>query len=604
VLHAVHGWEAAYASIAARWHGVPLLFQACGGEFVSMPECGYGMRASIAGRVALRVALAASRRVSVESAYMQRLASACGVQPDVVPLGIDLDEWPVAPVRTHDSQRPLRLLHIGDIRPVKDQATLLAAANILRERGVEFQLDIAGSDTMNGAMQRSEAALRLGATVRWHGMLRRGALRALMDQAELLVVSSRHEADPMVLLEAAVASVPTVGTSVGHIAEWAPEAAVAVPVGDPHALAAAIESLAADEPRRTSIARNAQQRAIAMDADAMSAGFEQLYAQMAVDFVPSGDPFECDDPLAYSLDLPVLGVPVAFSTNSRYVRKLISETFERAADLGAAPAHAGRPLRVRIVVRAGAEDGTRNVAVTHSCPDDTRVIVQTRGSRALSDPLHRESIAHVTPSLAADRTHFRREVLEAITYALVSHFDRHPVHAAAIARDGRAVLLAGPSGTGKSTLAYLAHREGMNVIGDDTVWIQMQPSLRIWGRPGSARLTADTITHFPELARSGSAMPDGDKSGVAIAARAGDGRYVAESAIVCLLARGASASLERVSAETLSSALAAQLAPGFDRFPGRVEGVFSALSATGGWRLTLSQDPHDALPFLRQALGG
>jgi glycosyltransferase involved in cell wall biosynthesis len=94
------------------------------------------------------------------------------------------------------------------------------------------------------------------------------------------VHTSRHEAGPMAVLEAALAGVPTVGTDVGHVNEWAPDAAVAVPVGDARALADAITALLADEPRRLAIAREAQRRASAIDADSTAASFERLYAEM------------------------------------------------------------------------------------------------------------------------------------------------------------------------------------------------------------------------------------------------------------------------------------------------------------------------------------
>jgi len=112
-------------------------------------------------------------------------------------------------------------------------------------------------------------------------VLRRDALRGLMDEADLLVVTSRHEAGPVVVLEAAVAGVPTVGTSVGHVADWAPYAAVAVPVGDAAALAREIAALATDESRRLRLARDAQRRATEIDADYTAAAFERLYRDVA-----------------------------------------------------------------------------------------------------------------------------------------------------------------------------------------------------------------------------------------------------------------------------------------------------------------------------------
>jgi glycosyltransferase involved in cell wall biosynthesis len=101
-----------------------------------------------------------------------------------------------------------------------------------------------------------------------------------MEQADVLLVTSRHEAGPLVVLEAAVAGVPTVGTAVGHVAEWAPEAAVAVPVGDAAGLARETASLLDDETRRLALANAAQRRAIEIDAEYTAAAFDRLYRQL------------------------------------------------------------------------------------------------------------------------------------------------------------------------------------------------------------------------------------------------------------------------------------------------------------------------------------
>jgi glycosyltransferase involved in cell wall biosynthesis len=101
-----------------------------------------------------------------------------------------------------------------------------------------------------------------------------------MKRADILLMSSRHEAGPLVVLEAAVVGVPTVGTNVGQVADWAPRAAVAVSVGDAETLARETMALIADEPRRLSIAREAQRRAIAIDADFTAAAFERIYSEM------------------------------------------------------------------------------------------------------------------------------------------------------------------------------------------------------------------------------------------------------------------------------------------------------------------------------------
>jgi glycosyltransferase involved in cell wall biosynthesis len=280
LVHAFFGWCGTYAALIGWRHGVQVVFHPSGGEFVALRDIDYGMLCTVRGRIALRVAVAGAKRVTVASSYMQRLAAARHIATERVPLGVALDQWPPAEPRPRDPSRPARLLHVGDIRPVKDQRLLMTAANHLRDGGLEFELDVVGHDTMDGTVQHSADARRVSAEVRWHGVLRRDALRALMDRADLLLVSSRHEADPIVVLEAAVAGVPTVGTAVGHLAEWAPAAAVAVPVGDAAALARETAALLADEPRRLQMARAAQQRAIAIDADYTAAAFERIYHEL------------------------------------------------------------------------------------------------------------------------------------------------------------------------------------------------------------------------------------------------------------------------------------------------------------------------------------
>jgi glycosyltransferase involved in cell wall biosynthesis len=116
----------------------------------------------------------------------------------------------------------------------------------------------------------------------------------MMEAADLLVMSSLHEAGPLVLLEAAVAGVPAVGTAVGHFVEWSPSAALAVPVKDWTALANAIQQVLADEGLRLRLAREAQHRAILEDADDTAQAFQALYRQHSPSVAPRSKHVELD----------------------------------------------------------------------------------------------------------------------------------------------------------------------------------------------------------------------------------------------------------------------------------------------------------------------
>ena len=323
-----------------------------------------------------------------------------------------------------------------------------------------------------------------------------------------------------------------------------------------------------------------------------------------VDFLPTSDPLLRNPRLEYALSLPVLGIDTRFESNSQYVIDLADEAFGAWRTLAPEMRSSTASVCVRLVVHDNAEHGHAPSPVRHISTDDGRLLVHSPGSLAIVDPSRRESLAYVTTSLVAHREHFRETVLEAITFALLASFDRHPIHAAAIIRGGHAVLLAAPSGTGKSTLAYLAHRAGIGVLSDDHVWVQLEPALRIWGGPLNVRLVAEASGHFPELSELAPASLT--RGTLKTALKLGDVSQAdharCDSATVCVMTRGAKVALDRIGGSEMAEELARQLTPGFDRFAGRHDEVVRALTADGGWRLTLSANPFDALPLLQRML--
>ncbi len=279
----IHAWgtpAGVAAAILGKMLSRPVLWHLAGGELVSLPTIRYGGRLTARGRLWSWIALRGAARITAASPSIVREAGAFGFRAERLILGVDLERWSVKEPRHRAPRAPVRLLQVASINRVKDQGTLLQAMVHLQEACVDYHLYIVGEDTLDGEMERRAKSLSVIDRVTFRGFVPHGQLHDMMAQADLLVVSSLHEGGEVVTLEAAVCGVPVVGTRVGHVEALAPDAAVAVPVGDALALAEAIATVLEDEDRRLQLAREAQRRATAHDAEATAGRVEEIYEEM------------------------------------------------------------------------------------------------------------------------------------------------------------------------------------------------------------------------------------------------------------------------------------------------------------------------------------
>jgi hypothetical protein len=315
-------------------------------------------------------------------------------------------------------------------------------------------------------------------------------------------------------------------------------------------------------------------------------------------------------PTPLTFDAPVLGVRVRYETNSPDVIAIAESSlgFWRVLEREPALIEPARAL-IRIVVADGSEgvrDADVHAPLRYHVPDAERVIAATPGSIAIADRRRAEGLIYATSELVRDRDHFRYGMLEGTSLALLSRYGRTPLHAAALVREGSALLLTARSGVGKSTTAYAAARAGLKVLAEDLVFVQDQPELRVWGWPGALHLPPESVVHFPELEGSGARVLANGKLKLAIRAR--DLRALPELPVVrragiCLLTRsGGPTSLERVPAAVLAAELAATEEAGFDLFADQIRGAVQLLCRGGGWRLNVGGTPAQAVDSIRRML--
>ena len=210
---------------------------------------------------------------------------------------------------------------------------------------------------------------------------------------------------------------------------------------------------------------------------------------------------------------------------------------------------------------------------------------------------------------AIGETSFQQTVIQGAVYSLITRCDRHPVHAAALRHGESALLLHGPSGVGKSTLVYMASRIGCDVLTDDATRVQLSPELRVWGDGTNSEihLLPDARREFPELNPDAPSWesPRGVKK-LVVRTNNPNAKPFATRARVCLLERDPRAtpepSLIAVEPDAIFDAICHAPDVELDLAPDQRKRVARALAAAGGWRLSLSRNPNDALPLLRHML--
>jgi glycosyltransferase involved in cell wall biosynthesis len=216
-----------------------------------------------------------------ESAYGRDVFKAkIGEPPNLVRVvhnGVTDDEFQPIVV----SQGATDLLFIGELRMLKGVDVLIAAIRQLAEEGRKVTTTIVGDGPDRAQFQREVAKHGLGEQVQFVGAK---AARQAFGLGRLLVVPSRAESLPYIVLEAAAAGVPMIASQVGGIPEiFGPDAGTLVAPGDPAALARAISQAMQDRGARHSATLRLKTRLRALfSADVMTDAILAAYREALV----------------------------------------------------------------------------------------------------------------------------------------------------------------------------------------------------------------------------------------------------------------------------------------------------------------------------------
>jgi len=300
-----------------------------------------------------------------------------------------------------------------------------------------------------------------------------------------------------------------------------------------------------------------------------------------------GDFLRKNESTPYTQSFLVAGAPFRISTNFRPILEIAQQTFWRAHTPEIEPA-----FSIRLWVDRHGESappwpqpylrGNRTLVYASFAP----------GNFLLVDLASRRIVGRLSPQMAADCGHWTRIIFPMLMSIIAGSIGLAEVHCACVARNGRGMLLAGPTRSGKSTLAVALGLLGLDVVSDDRTFCAVRGNLVAWAPLADFKLRKDAVRWFPDLDPEAS-TPEGAE-GL---------RFAPESvpflnrlqqceprALIFLEPRSRRFQLTGISPEEARARLMSELAPD-EVDEAERERVLSALSELPAARLHYAQDP-------------
>ncbi len=226
-------------------------------------------------------AVGRARRVFTPSAYLRELVVGWGVPAERV--SVSPNPAPGVPpmppreeLRAEFGLEGPTLAFAGRLMAAKALDVALAALALVPTA----RLVIVGDGPDRVALEQQRDDLDLAGRVRFLGGLSRDAVLRVFKAADAVLLSSRWENFPHVIVEALAVGTPVIASAVGGVPEVVRdgENGLLVPAGDPEALAGAIQRLLGDDELRARLAAAAAPSVVSYSAERL---FGQIETELA-----------------------------------------------------------------------------------------------------------------------------------------------------------------------------------------------------------------------------------------------------------------------------------------------------------------------------------
>lgn len=268
-------WFIMYARMLRR----PMVVHLHGGLYLSANQKPFPVKQMLRRIFSLRVPF-----IVLSEKEAQVLRTAYDIQQvNILPNVVDTEDA-ARYERTNGESTPLKILYLGRIEADKGMDYALAAMQTLKERGVDFQMVVAGRE------QGSQAYLRrfaesLGAQFSYQGIVSGERKNELLRECHVFLLPSFYEGLPMSLLETmSYGEVPVV-TAVGSMTEVVVDGrnGLLVKVKDSASIVDAIEKLYHDRNLLKTLSAQARQTVMEQfRVDGYMEKLNHIYQQIAL----------------------------------------------------------------------------------------------------------------------------------------------------------------------------------------------------------------------------------------------------------------------------------------------------------------------------------
>lgn len=220
VIFATWAFPDAYAAaIISKRSKLPLITKIHGSDI-------HSIKGSLRGRFTTWALDNSGKVVSVSNDLANQVHK-MGISPNkTMTLYNGVDEQIFAPSNKRKARLQLNihsdnkiLLYVGNLKKVKGADLLADTIAILRSTHSNIHLYIIGQGVLKSHIEKQLNVLNITSSVSFLGMLSQEQISSWMNAADLLVIPSRNEGVPNVMLEAMSCGLPVVATKVGGIPE-------------------------------------------------------------------------------------------------------------------------------------------------------------------------------------------------------------------------------------------------------------------------------------------------------------------------------------------------------------------------------------------------